>query len=125
MRTNPHAQICGSPGGAIPQGDPAHKDPLPSRIDSLDQSGHLASGPTSHTLGAGGRNLAGPLFRRWFDDLVEHVFVLRVADQEGAFAVLAGHDELEAGHPRVDRDERDGAVVILARGDRRLASPSA
>ena len=52
--------------------------------------------------------------------LREHVLVLRVADDSAALAVLVGDDELEAGDRRVDGDERDRAVVVLARGDRAL-----
>src|SRR5258708_9336444 len=48
----------------------------------------------------------------------EHVFVLRVADDQPALAVLVGDDELEAAEGGHDGDEGDGAVVVLARGDR-------
>jgi len=46
-------------------------------------------------------------------NLLEHVLVLRVAGDQAPFPVLVGDHELESAERRVDRDERDRAIVVL------------
>ena len=45
----------------------------------------------------------------------ENVFVLGIANDKATFAIAVGSDERESITRRVDGDERDSAVVILAR----------
>src|SRR6266850_336875 len=56
-------------------------------------------------------------------DLVEKIFVLAVARDQRPLSLVLPHDEFDPVQGRVDGDERDGPVVVLAGGD--LALPFA
>ena len=48
--------------------------------------------------------------------------MLPVSDDQRALAVALGLDELEPGAGWIDRDERDGSVIVLTRGNGALPS---
>src|SRR3984957_21028257 len=63
-----------------------------------------------------GRLRASPLF-------CERVLVLAVADRQRPLPALFSDDKFEPAHRRIDRDERNAPVVILARGHGALPFP--